>query len=154
MFSQSEYEPEAFIKELEALADYLENGSFEEPLRECYPIVQADIQDHFDAREGPDSIWPPHAESTIRRYGVHPLLILSGQLVAAAIGEGTGHFVEYSEREMRYGVSKEIIVYAGHDHGFPDRNIPQREYMWISDTAREQCYGIINQWIADKLIGT
>lgn len=153
MFDQAEYTVDEFAGELNKLVKFMEDDSFEDPLRDSYAVIQADIQDHFDAGEGPTSLWPAHAPSTVERYGPHPLLIMSEALVAAAVGQGTGHISEIANRELRYGVSKEVIVYAGHDHGFPDRNIPQREYMWISDTAREEINDIIQKYVAD-VIGT
>lgn len=139
--------------ELYRLVDAVANEDFSPALDECYPLFQADIEDHFNAAEGPASTWPLHAPSTIERYGHHPLLIMSGDLAAAATGQGSGHVHETDGRSMKYGVSKDVIPYAGHDHGFPELNIPQREYMWIREETADECVSVIYEFMEREIIG-
>lgn len=130
-----------FIADMEKLSREFGND-FEPALRECYPIVQRDIEDHFDAAEGSNGTWPLHSPVTIARYGPHPLLILTGALAAAATGTGTGHVVQFDTSEMTYGVERGVIPYAGiHQDG--GGNIPQREYLWFSEEAVGECTGVV-----------
>jgi hypothetical protein len=77
-------------------------------------------------------------------YGAHPLLVLSGLLKAAAAERGFGSFVFVGADVLRYGVNKDRIPYAGvHQFGYPAKNIPAREYMYLSDEAIRACGSIL-----------
>jgi phage gpG-like protein len=130
-----------FVRDMNQLARELEGGNYTTALQKCRPVMQEDIQQHFQNAAAPTFAWPAHAPSTIKRYGRHPLLILTGQLLAAAIGEGTGHvFLIPDGLSAIYGVNKDRIPYAGvHQFGFPDKNIPARTYMWLSEDAIVKC---------------
>lgn len=98
-------------------------------------IVRRKVADNFnDAATAGGTKWPPHAPATVRRYGPHPLLILTGAMSEAATIDGASGHVERIEPDgLDFGVSLDVIPYARvHQEGWPEKNIPQREYMAVS----------------------
>jgi hypothetical protein len=80
-------DPKIIAAKLLELAGYLEN--FIPPLMAAKGIAQQDMQEHFDTESGPDgAAWAPLADSTIERWGDHPILQLTGAMRDAATSEG------------------------------------------------------------------
>lgn len=112
----------------------------------------ADIIDHFRAESGPDTIWPERAESTQIAYQK----ISSGQWQAprgaAAGAYDPGNLLLQLTGKLRKSllrnpqaikkIGKDAIKvfsnveYSGrHDRG---EGVPKREFMWLSDRAKER----------------
>lgn len=97
-------------------------------------IIRPKVADNFNqAATAGGTPWPPHAPSTVRRYGPHPLLILSGAMSEAAVTDGaSGHVERISPDGLDFGVDLDTIPYARvHQEGYPEKNIPQREYLAV-----------------------
>lgn len=118
-----------------------------EPLSECVRIVRAGFMENFALKEGSDGmVWPPHAPSTVRRYGPHPLLILSDAMRSAVAGEGgPGTVFRDSFREFETGTN---LIYARtHQEGDASRNIPQRDFLYASENVQDECHGEIEDFV-------
>jgi len=112
----------------------------------------ADIIDHFEKERGQDGKWVQRAESTQHRYerigsgdwkppvGIarsafnptNKLLSLTGNLRQSLLTSNVrprGDGLEFFANAEYSGV---------HDEGSPKKNIPQREFMWLSDNAMEK----------------
>lgn len=140
----------AAVCDRKASGDFAARG-YEPALRECVPIVQEDIAQHFaDKIDSEGQGWPAHSPATVARYGAHPLLVLSGALLAAAAHNGFGSFVFVGSDLMRVGVNKGRIPYAG-VHQYGHGKIPQREYMYLSDEAIRACSSVIVAYAAHEV---
>jgi hypothetical protein len=95
------------------------------------------IADNFNKKEDSrGQRWPAHAISTVLRYGVHPLLILRTPMSVAAMG-GANSVRIFRRGNQRLtvgmGISSAAIPYfRTHQHGDESRNIPQREFYYLS----------------------
>ena len=115
---------------LSAFGADMENASFEPAFRACVPELMTAFGDNFEQAHGPDGAWAPHAPYTIKLYGVHPLLILSGELVRSVTGEKNPGGVLYAEsREMTIGTT---IFYAAWQN-YGTTKIPARPFMWLDE---------------------
>lgn len=120
----------------EALRDMsrrLQAESLETPLRSMLPILTAGFADNFARASGPDGAWPPRKEIG----DGHPLMIDPRDeydLLGATQPGGPGNVLEVGPRVLQIGVSKDggHPGAAVHNFGFPDRNIPQREYLYAT----------------------
>lgn len=120
----------------------------EEPLDETFRAMLSPLRqgfaNNFERRVGSTGMaWPPRKDSLD-----HPLLILSGALLAAVTGTGAGSIEVIEARELRVGVDKSVDIggipgAAVHNFGFPDRNIPQREYLYASADTLDQCAAVL-----------
>lgn len=97
-----------------------------------------DIIDHFQAERGPDGMWAEWAESTKAKRGNGKKLQDTGNL--------RQNFLPGNIRDS----GRDSIVFfnstpyaATHDLGNSSRNIPQREFMYLSDKAQEDMLKII-----------
>ena len=95
------------------------------------------IGDNFNKKEdSKGQRWPAHAISTVLRYGVHPLLVLHTPMSVAAMG-GANSVRIFRRANQRLtvgmGISSAAIPYfRTHQHGDSSRNIPQREFYYLS----------------------
>lgn len=95
---------------------------------EFVDLLCAGIQRNYDdQRSGDGTPWAPHAPSTIRMYGPHPILILSGAMQAASVSAAPGNYLEVSDRAIVLGVA--LPYAATHEFGDPSRNIPARPFI-------------------------
>ena len=97
-----------------------------------------DIIDHFQNERGPDGAWAEWAESTKAKRGNGKKLQDTGNL--------RQNFLPGNIRDQ----GKNSIVFfnstpyaSTHDLGNPNRNIPQREFMYLSNKAQEDMLKII-----------
>lgn len=144
---------EDFAAEMDELAGSLGEGGYQPLLREFVPMIQQDVQQNFDTGATADhSPWPAHAESTVRRYGEHPLLVLSGALERAATEAGANHVEDVTDLGLTYGV-RGLIYAATHQYGDPDRNIPEREYMAISEETADEMADMAGGFLSNRILG-
>lgn len=97
------------------------------------------IDENFARQEDPDGIrWKEHSPVTIMLHGVHPLLILSGRMKAAATG-GTGavRILKSDSKRMvvQLGISSQVITYYKH-HQYGTRKIPRRRFYFLHRSKR------------------
>ena len=156
MRSQPAYE---FADSMDKMAGVLE-ASFPELLKAVEPLVEDAVIENFARQESPEGVaWPER-----KKLGDgHPLLVEtqtegSGSLFGAATGQAGGHVSRIEGDTLIFGVDKDGgiggIPGAGvHNYGYPEKNIPQREFLGVS----EEGFGPIDDLITnrcDDLIGT
>ena len=116
-------------------------------------ILRMGIDDNFNNQATADGVsWPAR-----KRIGDgHPLLDDTGALKAAAIGEGAGSVSRVvGGDELQIGVEKielgGLMGTAVHQYGYPERNIPQREYLSISDDTADQAADLVLDRIFEEI---
>lgn len=140
---------------LEELNARLALSSLAEPLEECGQVIRGAFEENIFNTEGPDgNPWPPHAPSTVARYGPHPLLILSGRMLESLTRkDAQGNVTIVEDREAEFGTdvtSQDGFFYPGiHDAG--GSRIPQREFIYASPDREEKCGEILSDWIEKNL---
>lgn len=122
---------------LNELMDMAEDGptipEFVDELRE---VVEQGFEENFaNAQDSEGTPWPAHAPSTVKRYGEHPLLILTGTLKDSMTDVGHLYAVEsYTDNTYNRGSSLEYANVHNFGYGY----IPRREYAYFSPrTVRE-----------------
>ena len=125
-----------------------------------------DIVQHFRDEEGSEGKWPPRSDRTNEMYdrinkgkgknagsyrSSNKLLQLTGKLRSSLLyGEERANNSSVTNHGQ-YAISIfSNVKYAGvHNYGY--KNIPQREYLWLSENAQElMCRGILNFVIEGK----
>ncbi len=98
--------------------------------------------------------WPPHAPATVRRYGPHPLLILSGKLYEAATNSaGPGHVEILDVREAAIAIDLAVIPYArAQNEGYPPGNLPARTYFVLGDFVAKEASGILRTLVRTEIV--
>jgi phage gpG-like protein len=134
---------------LRALIGYLQNPS--RTFARIKPIMMSDVGQHFDEQEGPDGEWEPLKLSTLkaRWYKRHGGGILTkkgdrskGGAVEffgkAKILEDEGHLKDSinTESGKNYAEIGTNLPYAKpHQFGWPERHIPRRTFIFLSEDA-------------------
>lgn len=91
-----------------------------------------DVIDHFQSEKGPGDPWAP------LKYRVGKALQDTGNLRRNFLPSNV------NDRGRNSIVFFNPTPYSGaHDNGVPSRNIPKREFMWLSDNAQEDMLNII-----------
>jgi phage gpG-like protein len=123
------------IMVLGAFASELENVSLQEVFRKTTDSLHEGFQANFTNTRGPKGTWPPHSPVTVAIYGPHPLLILTGAMLASVTQTGApGSIENYRPREMEIGTS---IWYSGFQQ-FGTLKIPARPFLWLDSTPMEK----------------
>jgi hypothetical protein len=148
--------PEAFRDMCYEMADTCENGDLSDELRGTVPSFHNGFLGNFIRRQDPRGVpWAPHAPLTIRLHGVHPLLILSGAMLAVSGDEGSaGNITRVTDRGRRLelGIDGATIPYAiTHQEG-SDR-VPQREFLYANDETVDSALERFVQDMRDRLFG-
>lgn len=145
---------EAFGAELDKLAqDFAAAPAMRDLDRQIREALYRGIRANFmDGSSADGSPWPPHKESTVRRHGPHPLLILSGSLLESATSEsGKGSYLEVTDNEITIGVK---LPYAKvQQFGYPPKNIPARPYYDVPDSIGDQVEGLLRDYYLGVLRG-
>ncbi len=121
--------------------------TIEKKVKDPRPMLKAafntrgfkDIISHFTNETGPDGGWVPHAPATAKRRGPNAKLL-----------QDTGNLRRnFTPSNIKNKDRNSILFfnptpYGGiHDRGSKERNVPQREFMWLSDEAQEDMLKII-----------
>ena len=139
-----------------SLARILASGNFAAPLRECRDVVRGDIKGNFDSASAPDGgAWPPRKPR--KGDDGHPLLDDTGFLKAAALGQGAGGFEDLEARSMSIGIDTSVELGGipganAHDHGFPERKLPERHFYAATEAGLDKCGEIIGDAGHEKLL--
>jgi len=118
-------------------------GDQSQPLKESVLIVWRDIMDHFRDESGPEGKWTPLNPKTLarRRQG-------KGRF-SAKILQDTGRLrqsvvTELSQNQGKVGTNMDYA--RTHQKGDSSRNIPQREFIWVSRQAADQLFKRFIKW--------
>tara|TARA_R100000664_G_scaffold34243_1_gene55655 strand:+ start:11706 stop:12137 length:432 start_codon:yes stop_codon:yes gene_type:complete len=126
--------------------DDLIRGSYEIPLAACSEELRLGFVEIFSNQTSSEGeSWPPHSPVTIKLYGEHPLLILSGSLY----DELTSGVDESTERSISVGTD---LDYAEWNNDGTEK-IPAREFMYIPESAQDACVEHIGDYVFDLLPG-
>lgn len=112
---------------------------FAPALKAAIPIVRADERQHFDAKESPDGVpWATNAPLTVARKGHGDILVESGALEAASVGDAPGHVEQIEGNQLTYGVDGTTdaggVPWAAVQQAGNDK-IPARPFMGMSEAA-------------------
>lgn len=147
-----------FSRAMEAAGDRVFSDT-DDCLDAIYPEVQAGIAENFDAATSPTGTkWPERADHNSKNPKSHPLLDDTGALRDAATGVGPGVILRKEEdgTVLVVGVDKSVnqggIPGAGvHNFGFPDKNIPQREFLGVTEAAMDRVEQAAADWAAESV---
>jgi len=148
--------PAEAIADARSMSATLARGNFAAPLRECKELVRGSIKGNFDGTTAPDGgAWP--ARKPRPGDDGHPLLNDTGFLKAAALGLGPGGFEELGGREMSIGIDTGVEMGGipganAHDHGYPDRNLPERHFFAATEVVLDECGEVIGDAGYEKLL--
>lgn len=135
---------------LNNLVHELETADYSTALEECKQPISQGLADIFTRQESAQGVaWPPHAPYTTKRYGPHPLLILSGTMLGAVTGDGEGHIEQVQPRELTWGTD---LIYANTQNYGRDR-IPPREFMYFTEEASNACADILMDHTETIVVG-
>lgn len=103
-------------------------------LEPAFAGIAQDLRESFGSNfantRAPYGTWPPHSPYTVQKYGPHPLLILSGKLLASVTTQGAeGSIERYLARELEMGTD---LFYSGWQQRGTVK-IPARPYVWLTD---------------------
>lgn len=106
-------------------------------------IMLRDIQKHFQEKKGSGGPWPPVSKPYAlwkSKQGKSPenILVFSGELRKSIVGRATNN-------EASVGTN---IEYASR-HQFGEGNLPKREFLWLSENARNQIMNELSKHIMD-----
>ncbi len=146
------FRAEDAVQVLGQFADDLGSASLEQAFDGITPQFYGAIKDNFTkTRDSSSAIWPPHAPSTIQRYGPHPLLILSGRMLSASTQRGAdGGRMEIGPRSMRAGVDIEYAKYQQ----FGTSRIPAREFYYVHEENLESIRKPFEDLCFELMVGT
>lgn len=140
-------EAEEFLAKLEEKRKRVSNAD-KQLLALLTSIAFRDVQDHFDNEQGSGEPWAPWSEA-YRAYmnrigkGSNNLLRDTGALrnaFAPATQQNMGEFQWINP----------LPYSATHNYGDKARNIPQREFMWMSNDALENAAEICLAFVLDE----
>lgn len=139
----------AELEENDRLVDELPVGR--DLVDEVTDMIYASVQRNFDEKVGSDGTpWAPHAPMTVRMYGPHPLLILSGTMWVASTMSGVqGNYVEVNDRSIVTGVT---LPYAEKQQ-FGTATIPQREFYYVRDSYAYEIGNLAADYFVREIFG-
>jgi hypothetical protein len=133
--------PENIWAELQGIANRMEEASLEDALENAAMVFRDGIQDNFVyAQDSMGTGWPPR-QPTPNDDG-HPLLIDPSDeydILGALRGSATGE-EEIGPRGLAIGIDKDAVHpgAAVHNFGYPEKHIPQREYLYASEETADR----------------
>lgn len=118
---------------------------------ELDPVVSAGFDENFANKVDEFGVpWPPHAPATVRRYGPHPLLVLSGRMKRAAITPGDSeHLLGVARSTAAYGVSGSVF-YARFHHTGTSR-MPRRRVIFASAATVQKMFSLFRARVIARM---
>lgn len=150
--ARSEYTVAEFASELESTVQTMGQWPIASDLQEqLTDVMYAGIRDNFLASQSAwMEPWKPHAPSTIRRYGPHPLLILTGSLLAAATNSGVeGNYLDVTDRSITIGVTLPYAV----AQQFGTDKIPARPFFDLPNDTIERIEDMAAEYFISQVVG-
>jgi hypothetical protein len=134
---------------MDELEREIETADLSSAFEEAIGILNDGVYSNFLLKVGSEGdAWPPHSPETVQRYGPHPLLVLSGAMLAASTEKGaTGHIEEIGPRSAETGIDGDQIPYTfAQNFGYSEGNIPQREFFYSVDDTDERAAETFFDW--------
>ena len=161
-------DPNEIANKIMALAGYLENVAV--PLEASKGIAKADMQNHFDTETGPNGeAWAPLSEETIKRWGEHSILQLTGAMRGAATSDAAylvdGSDLFFSTEGLpSYWIFHETGRSLHHIRAFAEENphleidihtggMPPRPFVGLSFEAELQIIELFDAWFEGGVAG-
>lgn len=131
---------------MRSMARELSSASLVQPLGTCREQVEAGFVENFQNQKGATgSQWPGRKDNL-----PHPLLILSEDLLRSTQEGGGQHIEEVSDRELSVGTS--VLYAATQNFGDTSRNIPQREFLYASETTLDDCQDVVADYVVSEVL--
>lgn len=167
-----EPDPSVIAAKLMSLAGYLEN--FGPPLAASQQVAIADMQNHFDTESGPEGAWAPHSPETVKRWGEHSILDLTGAMRSAATSpsafpiDGNDLFfstaglppyamIHETGRQGEFAGALRQMQEQGHElvegFEFTGGGMPPRPFIGVSEEAQLQIIEIFDAWFEGGVSG-
>lgn len=114
-------------------------------------LIYASVQRNFDEKVGSDGTpWAPHAPMTVRMYGPHPLLILSGTMWVASTMSGVqGNYLDVQDRSIVTGVDLPYAQQQNEGTAY----IPQREFYYVGDSYAYEIGNVAADYFTQEVVG-
>jgi len=141
-----------FIASLQEAADRMDDLPIASDMQDAITEAMYEgIQKNYDsASTAWGQPWAPHAPYTVRMYGPHPLLILTGRMLAASTSSGVqGNYLSVSDRSIVIGVD---LPYAANQQ-FGTDIIPARPFFDLPENTIRQVEDIAADYLVHELIG-
>jgi phage gpG-like protein len=147
----AEFTVEEFGEFLNGVVDQFNTAPFPEAMEAVTPLVLQKVRDNFNSSATPDGQnWPERKPR--KGDDGHPLLIESGDMMQAAVGQGQGHLHLNAGRGLILGVDGQVIPYAAaQNFGYPPNNLPSREYYGINEETELACVDPIRDAVTEKV---
>lgn len=133
--------------EISLFAKTVINETYADVLQKCGEELNNNFVEIFANQvSSTGDSWPPHSPVTIKFYGPHPLLILSGDLYSQLTGGSVAG-------ERRVTVETNLEYAEWNNDPDDDSHIPQREFMYITEQTQDNCVEHVGDYIFDLLPG-
>ena len=126
-----------------------ETGDFSDVLAGAHFIILEGEAENFSRQvDSQGNPWLPRKDNK-----KHPLLRLTYAMYAAAATHGgKGQIEQIGPRESTLGISKSTIPYVlAQNFGYAPRNLPAREFYYISDQTEEKLNEYLDRQIAEAM---
>lgn len=138
---------------MDELKREIETADLTAGFEEAIAVVNDGLYQNFSLAVGPTGTsWPPHAPYTVQRYGPHPLLVLSGAMLAAATEVGaSGNIHRVSDRSAESGIDATIIPYT-FAQNFGWAHIPARPFFYAVDDVVDRATATFFSWAFEIIV--
>lgn len=140
--------------QLQQEADYLWQQFTTAPVfdEKSPAVIRKAFGDNFARGGTTERQWPPRKDPQAggrSGWPGHPLLIDLGDLFGAIAERDRGHVEDVQPRAMLVGIDGGEIEYAAaQNFGYPPRNLPAREFVFVSEERLEE----LDELVADMLL--
>ncbi len=133
---------------LENVRERIERGPYTKPLQEAIELAHRRMEKTFTQATSPGGKpWPPHAETTVRLYGPHPLLILSGAMKASTVVGGPDHIERVEPFTAYTGTKDRKAIF--HQQG--TKRMPQREFHGVDDETADKMAEALADFLTEMI---
>ena len=125
----------------------IESETYEMALEKCREHLRQNFVQIFAQQTSSEGVeWPEPSPGPERLWGPHPLLVLSGDLF-----QQLTETAEVGERSVIAGTD---LYYAEwNNNPSPDSNLPQREFMYLTEETLDACVEAIGDRLFEIMPG-
>lgn len=135
---------------LEQIVQSVATRDYSDVLASCHFQILEGVAENFTREENRfGEAWPKRKDDK-----THPLLRLTyAMYVAAATHGGAGQVERINAQTSELGISLDAIPYArAQNLGYPEGNLPAREYYYIDDETEERLSEIVESAVFEGLV--
>ena len=139
------------VEGLGQFADELLGMDFSPVFDRLVDPVNESFGTNFDRKSGPDGQpWAPHAAYTIKKMGVHPLLMWTGAMIFSLESRsGAGRIEQITQNSLTIGTD---LFYAGWQQ-YGTARIPARPFVWMIGSDVDQITEQFADGVLERLNG-